>query len=160
MAKAKKLPSGNWIVQVYRNGVRKAFTDKDKFICQQKAAEWLANIPKAQYGKKLELTFQQAALAYNEERENILSPNTMKPYRAMAGEDHFPFSDMLCKDIEQEDVQRYINRLAKTKSPKTCRNEHGYISAVLHSQRPDFALSTKLPQRKYVCSIKRRQTSK
>lgn len=147
MAKLKKLPSGVWFIQVARSGERKSFTDPDKYICQQKAAEWLASIPKGQYGRKPELTFQQAALAYNEERENILSPNTMKPYHAMASEDYFPFSDKLCKDIDQEDIQRYINRLAKTRSPKTCRNEHGYISAVIHSQRPDFAISTKLPQK-------------
>lgn len=141
MAKAKKLPSGNWMVQVSRNGMRKAFTDSDKFIAQQKAMQWLASNPRSSDSN---LTFRQAAEKYNHERKNVLSPSTMAEYERMA-EKSLPFSDVKCSLITQSDVQEYINRLARTHSPKTCRNRHSYISSVLSTQRPDFSLKTKLP---------------
>lgn len=145
MAKAKKLPSGTWMVQVYRNGVRKAFTDPDKFIAQQKAAEWLASNPKE---NGHDLTFRQAAIRYNAERQGILSPSTLTDYECMAAEHYFPFSEARCSEITPEDVQLYISNLAKTRSPKTCRNRNGYIHAVLATQRPDLALKTKLPPKR------------
>lgn len=49
--------------------------------------------------------------------------------------------------VTQEDVQRAINIEAQTHSPKTVRNSHGLISAVLKVYRPSFALNTSLPKR-------------
>ena len=144
MAKAKKLPSGKWMVQVYRNGVRKAFTDKDKFICQQKAAEWLASNPVALSDDP---SFWQAAVTYNEGRRNILSPSTMIKYDEMARQNNFTLSELPVSKITQEDIQTCIDTIAKTHSPKTCRNAHGYISAVIRSVRPDFALNTRMPKK-------------
>ena len=144
MAKAKKLPSGKWMVQVYRNGVRKAFTDKDKFICQQKAAEWLASNPSSSDDDP---PFHQAAISYNDSRRHILSPATMKEYDRMAENHFFPFSEISVSAIEQSDIQKYIDDLAKRSSPKTCRNIHGYIAAVMHSIRPNLALNTRMPQK-------------
>ena len=50
-------------------------------------------------------------------------------------------------DIIQHMVQEAINREALTKSPKTVRNIHGVLSAVLKHDRPKFALNTVLPQK-------------
>ena len=144
MAKAKKLPSGKWMVQVYRNGVRKAFTGKDKFICQQKAVEWLASNPVAIDNDP---KFWQAAVAYNDSRRNVLSPATVREYDRMAQECFFPFSNISASRIEQIDIQKYIDKAAKSLSPKSCRNLHGYIASVMRSVRPDFALNTRMPQK-------------
>lgn len=52
----------------------------------------------------------------------------------------------LC-DLTQEDVQEAINIEAQIHSPKTVRNNHGLISAVVKQYRPDPALNTALPKK-------------
>ena len=49
--------------------------------------------------------------------------------------------------ITQEDVQKAINIEAQNHSPKTVRNSHGLISAVMRVYRPNFALNTALPKK-------------
>jgi integrase len=50
-------------------------------------------------------------------------------------------------DLTQEKVQRWVNSLAKDKSPKTVANVHGLLSAVLAEYRPSMVLRTRLPQK-------------
>lgn len=45
------------------------------------------------------------------------------------------------------DIQTEINRLAKELSPKTVRNRHGFISAVLSVYNPSLKINTTLPQK-------------
>ncbi len=52
----------------------------------------------------------------------------------------------LC-DITALDVQEEINRMSKEHSPKTVRNYHGFISAVLGVFYPNLKLTTTLPQK-------------
>ena len=55
--------------------------------------------------------------------------------------------DMRLDKITQEDVQQAINAEALTHSPKTVRNIHGILSAVMAAYRPDFVLRTVLPKK-------------
>ena len=50
-------------------------------------------------------------------------------------------------DITALDVQTEINHLTKEHSPKTVRNYHGFISAVLGAFYPSLKLTTTLPQK-------------
>lgn len=50
-------------------------------------------------------------------------------------------------DITALDIQSEINHLAKEHSPKTVRNYHGFISAVLGVFYPNLKLCTSLPQK-------------
>ena len=52
--------------------------------------------------------------------------------------------------ITQEDIQIAINLESVNHSPKTVRNSHGLLSAVLKQYRPDFALNTSLPKKQRV----------
>ena len=50
-------------------------------------------------------------------------------------------------DITQNDLNRLVNgRIEGGLSPKTIRNEHGFVTAVLREFRPDFKATTKLPR--------------
>ena len=72
---------------------------------------------------------------------------TIKGYKnieRMLKNNYEEFYNMKICDIEQEHVQRVISDLAKTKSPKTVRNYHGLISAVLGS---NLHLNTTMPQK-------------
>lgn len=83
MAKAKKLPSGNWRVQVFAgtdsNGKRimKSFTAETK-----KEAEFLAAQFTARHKEPVsEMTVGKAIDKYIESKSNILSPTTISGYK-------------------------------------------------------------------------------
>ena len=57
------------------------------------------------------------------------------------------FENIKIKDVTQEYIQEFINDKAKNKAPKTVRNVHGLISAVLSQYRPDMRLTTVLPKK-------------
>ncbi len=152
MATAKKLPSGAYRCLVYTgndaNGKRqyKSFTAPTK-----KEAEFLASqymIEKDQKKKqKSDNLFCNELEKYICNKEPVLSPSTIKGYKnieRMLKEHYSSFYMMKISDIEQEHVQEVISDLSKTKSPKTVRNYHGLISAVLGS---NLHLNTTMPQR-------------
>lgn len=83
-------------------------------------------------------------------KRNVLSPSTLGGYqkckRCLSDELK---NKKLC-DIEQIDVQMEINEYAKDHSPKSVKNLHGFISAVLKMFKPSLQLNTALPQAKAV----------
>lgn len=163
MATAKKLPSGSWRCQVFshtenkikpdgsiiKKNVYKSFTVSDptpkgKRKCEQLAAEWAARKESEPTGS---LSFGQAVEQYISSRENVLSPRSIMDYRSTQ-RNHIEYLEK--KDIykiTQADIQTQINLAAASVSPKTIRNIHGLISAVMRVYRPDFALNTALPKK-------------
>ena len=85
---------------------------------------------------------------YIEAKRNVLAESTLGGYqkckRCLSDE----FKALKLYDIDQIDVQREINNYAKDHSPKSVRNQHGFISAVLKMFRPSLNLNTTLPQKK------------
>lgn len=150
MASAKKLPSGNWRVNLYigldTNGKRKykSFTAATK-----KDAEFLA----AQYNKshidinRSEIPLSDAIERYIKSKENILSPSTVRGYYVVLNNYLPKLMAMKIRDITAEKVQEEFNAFAKEYSAKTCRNAHGLISAVLKIHRPEIVLNTTLPRK-------------
>ena len=149
MASAKKLPSGNWRVQLFigtdEHGKRKykSFTAETK-----KEAEFLA----AQYNQlhievnRSERTLREATERYIKSKENILSPSTVRGYYvALRNYVQRLFATKI-KDISPEVIQIAFNDFAKDYSAKTCRNAHGLITAVLKTERPDLHINTTLPR--------------
>ena len=168
MATAKKLPSGSWRCQVLshteeytkpdgtigKRKIRKSFTCDDptkrgKRICEQMAAEWAAS--KEQHSPVAEsLTFGEALEDYISSRENILSPCTIRDYRGTQRNYIQSLMGIKIDAITQEDIQKAINLEAVKLSPKTVRNIHGLVSAVLRVYRPSMALNTALPKKKRI----------
>lgn len=149
MAKARKLPSGSWRVQasVVVDGklIRKSFTDIDKKKAEAAAAQWKAN---ADGESAIEnITLRQAYDRYISSKENILSPGTIRIYRNTADAHLQSIMNMKISELKMESIQRAINIAAAEVSPKTVRNIHGLLSAVLRMFRPGFILTTTLPQK-------------
>lgn len=164
MPTAKKLPSGSWRCQVFshkeehiqpdgtirQKNVYKSFTvsdptNKGKRKCEAMAAEWA---DKKEMQSKGRMLLSDAVEAYITSRENVLSPRSIMDYRCTQ-RNHL--KDLMSKDIyqiTQADIQKQMNIEALTVSPKTCRNIHGLLSAVMRVYRPEFALNTALPKRK------------
>jgi len=93
------------------------------------------------------LTFHKAAESYIDMKRNVLSASTLRDYVRMPGRISDRFNNLRVDDVTQADIQMEINNLSKDKSPKTVRNIHGFISAVLRTYRPDMVIYTTLPQR-------------
>lgn len=149
MAKAKKLPSGNWRVQASKtvNGqkLRKSFTSSDRRQAELDAARWVNGIER-ENDKNL-ITLKQAVDRYISVKENVLSPATVRGYASI--------SRMALQDIMQAPIcsltldrlQMSVNIYAASHSPKSVRNCVGLLSAVFAMFRPDFRLSVTVPQK-------------
>ena len=97
--------------------------------------------------KHKSMTFKAAAEEYIESKRNVLSPSTIMGYGTIIRQIPESFMKKNIHDITAVDVQTEINGIAKKCSPKTVRNHHGFISAVLGVFCPNLKLTTTLPQR-------------
>lgn len=141
MAKAKKLPSGMWRVQASFNGERRSFTDYTAKGAQLQALEWQAGKKK---GKNPDnITVADALERYISGRENVLSPATIQGYRRMQRLYFKNINHVRVSRLTADDVQREVNDLAATLSPKTIRNIYGLLRAATEI---DFKIA--LPQKK------------
>lgn len=150
MAKAKKLPSGNYRAQVYdytdESGKRhyESFTAPTRKEAEYLAAQFALDKKSRCRSKK---TFGMALDDYITSREPVLSPRSIRNYRYIRNHEIQSIMTVMVADITQELIQKVINEDAAIHSPKTVRDHHGLISAVLKQERPDFALNTVLPQK-------------
>ena len=164
MATAKKLPSGSWRCLVFshyeyvtgkdgnvkKKRVYESFTCDDpspagKRRCEAMAAEY-ADKKEQSNLSSYKLTFREAVDAYIVERSQILSPASIRKYRSMQKEFSM-LDDYKIRDINKKIIQQYINSISGSLSPKTVRDRHGLITAVLKRYNPDIILNTTLPKK-------------
>lgn len=144
--KIEKLPSGK-----YR--VRKTYQKKtysvifDEKPTQKEAMKALTEEMENETIRTAHMTFKVAAEEYISIKENVLSPTTIREYKSTISRLSTKFTEINISDITALDVQKEINLLSKDKSPKTVRNYHGFISAVLGTFRPNLIINTTLPQK-------------
>ena len=157
MAKAKKLPSGQWRTLVYshtdpttKKRKYKSFTADTKWESESQAAEYRNKQKNSVVRSGLDLTVKQAMARYITSKEAVLSPATVREYTRSAENDLKMLHNIKLRDLTQEIIQTAITKEAKTKSPKTVRNIHGFLSAVLDMFYPEFKLDTTLPQKKKI----------
>ena len=114
---------------------------------QKEAMQAMAKELDKVQAKHKKLTFKDAAEEYIESKRNVLSPTTIKGYKSAMKTISEKFQDINIHDITALDIQTEINRLTKDRSPKTVRNYHGFISAVLGTFCPNLKICTTLPQK-------------
>ena len=144
--KIEKLPSGSYrIRKTYKGQTYTVIFDNKP--TQKEAMQAMAQELDKVQEKRTSMTFLDAADRYIESKRNVLSPSTIRGYKSCMGS----LSEKLMKqnvhDITALNVQSEINRLSKEHSPKTVRNYHGFISAVLGTFCPNLKLCTTLPQK-------------
>lgn len=150
---AKKLPSGSWRCRVYSHTdqtgkkIYKSFTCDDtsprgKKKCEQMAIVWGMD-KQAHFD---DITLREAYRLYIDSREHLLSPSTVKEYRRQTNKAFPELMDLRLSELTQQRIQRAVNAASISRSPKTVRNMHGFLSAVLGAYRPDLALRTDLPK--------------
>lgn len=151
----QQLPSGSYRAQAYlgkdENGkvIRTSFTHDDydtvlRWALDQKREHQRENDARSTPGN---MTFGEAVDRYIESKSAVLSPSTIREYKrirrtALQGLMMIPLGR-----LTQNDVQVAINHEAAKCAPKTVRNRHGLITAVLAVYLPSFKLSTTLPKK-------------
>lgn len=144
--KIEKLPSGSYRIRKMYKGKTYAVVFEKK-PTQKEAMQAMAKELDRIQEKHKSLTFLSAAEEYIESKRNVLSPSTIRGYAGIMRQLPEKFLSENIHDITSIDVQAEINRIAKNHSPKTVRNHHGFISAVLGVFNPNLKLTTTLPQK-------------
>ena len=149
MAKATKLPSGNWRVQasktVNNKKIKKSFTAESKKEAEYLAAEWQIEIEEENSIENI--TLSQAYDKYIEMKDAVLSPSTIRGYKALKRNTFTEIMELPILKITSSMVQIEINKLAVDSSPKYIRNAYGLLNAVLKVFRPDLTPNITLPQK-------------
>ena len=146
--KIEKLPSGSFRIRKMYKG--KMYTVVTDFKPTQKEAMKLMaeELDKVQSSKSVHMNFDTAANKYIDVKSNVLSPSSVNGYKSILRNLSVKFKEKLITDITPVDIQKEINDYSVDRSPKTVRNAHGFITAVLGMFRPELNISTTLPQRR------------
>ena len=143
--KATKLPSGNWRIQIQIDGKRMSVTGITKTEAQNKAKQLYAGF---KFEKRSPFTVGKAIDKYIEAKENVLSPSTVRSYKAIRKNRLQSLMDINLSDLTSLDIQKAIGEeQASGKSPKTIKNAYGLLSAMLKEFKPNFVTNPKLPQK-------------
>ena len=162
MATAKKLPSGSWRVQVYagkdaagKNQYR-SVTRPTKQEAEYEALQWQMHYKEISRDSSA-MTLAEAMDKYIKSKDGILSPSTLRGYDIIRREHLKGLMDQrlnrltpaLIQEAINQEAKPYIDKHGKTKtpSPKSVRNVHGLLSAVLGEYCPGLRLNTTLPQK-------------
>lgn len=144
--KIEKLPSGSYRIRKMYKG--KTYTVIfDKKPTQKEALKAIAEELDKVHERHTSMTFSDAADSYIESKRNVLSPATIRGYQSSIKSISDKFKNKNIHDINAISVQTEINILAVNHSPKTVRNYHGFISAVLGTFCPNLKVCTTLPQK-------------
>lgn len=140
----RKLPSGSWNVRVQIEGKSYSITKPTEKECIAEATAIKAGIKDARHGPRYR-KLTKAMDDYIEARENVLSPSTIRGYRAIQ---NTRFNLYLTRDIfkmSQEQWQRAVNQEAKLCSAKTLKNAWGFVSSVIE-ETTGRRYTVRLPQ--------------
>jgi len=163
MATAKKLPSGSWRVQVYAGKDAagrpqyRSFTFPTKREAEYEAMTWQMHYKEVSRDTTA-MTLAEAMDKYIASKDGILSPSTIRGYDIIRRDHLKGLLDVRLNRLTPALIQETINQEAKpytdqhdktrTPSPKSVRNIHGLLSAVLAEYCPGLRLNTTLPQKK------------
>lgn len=152
MATAKKLPSGSWRIRVYDytdgNGKKHyaSFTGKTKKDTEYMAAQY--SVSRNRHTEdSIDLTLEEAMIKYCELKSNVLSPTTLREYQGLRNTAYDSIKRTKLKKIDSFAIQKWVNEYSKTHAPKTVRNAHGFLSAVLYTFLDNVSINTTLPSK-------------
>lgn len=116
----RQLPSGKWFVQLRLNGKSISITEQSELACKLKATQIKTDYLNGISTQTNNLTLSQMIDRYIEANSNILSPSTVRGYRAMQRSYiqnvmHKPYSSI-------KEWQSIINDMTTNLSPKTIKN--------------------------------------
>ena len=149
MASARKLPSGNYRVNLFigmENGKRKykSFTAPTKKQAELLAAQY--NIDRKEK-PKCEMTVLEAAERFISDHSNVLAPSTLRGYQNIKKNNMAKISQTKLCNLTQEQVQAWVNSLSKDHSPKTVDNIYAFLSSIMYEFMEDTKFNITLPRK-------------
>lgn len=150
MAKAKKLPSGNWRVLLYDgknpDGTRhyESFTAETALDAELEAMSYKKNKKRRISGN---ITVGEALDSYIASKDKVLSPSTVREYKRSRNNDMQNLIQIPLRKLTQNMIQTEINKESMTHSPKSVRNMYFLLTAALNTYLPDFKPIIQLPQK-------------
>lgn len=147
MAKAKKLPSGNWNVRIVWTDQSKkrheeSFTSPIREEAIIAANQFKANLKRIE---RNDLTVAEALEGYISAKSNVLSPSTIRSYK-LAQNHLTPIHKVRLQKINTDIVQTYINTISTQYSAKYVKNVYGLLTASLKHFNADIRLRITLPK--------------
>ncbi len=130
LPKIEKLPSGSYRAQIQIDGKRHSITGATPKEVEREIAALKLQL-KAAPQKSAELTLSKAIDRYVEERENVLSPATIRGYRTIQRNRFRTLMNRPVKDLTQNVCQTAVNNEAKKCSSKTLSNAWGLLGSVI-----------------------------
>lgn len=164
MAKATKLPSGNYRCRAsYTDAtgktIRKSFTAKTAKEAEKAAEKFL--LLREIESKPENKTLKQAAEDYVESRTSVLSPSTINGYKKIINGCMPELFEKRLGYITKQMLQKEINEYAKDRSPQTVLNVFTFISGVLKDNDVNICDNIVLPKRqKHEISIPTKEEMK
>lgn len=144
--KIEKLPSGSYrIRKMYKGKTYSVVTDYKP--TQKEALQLLSDEMSKNISSAPRMSFKESANKYIAVKENVLSPSTVNGYKSILRNLSSEFCEMNINSITAVEIQKEINDYSAAHSPKSTRNAHGFISAVLSMFLPGLNISTTLPQK-------------
>lgn len=129
----RKLPSGNWFIQLSVNGKRISVTEPTEKACIARAMaikeELLEPVDRSQ-----KPTLSVAIDRYIESRQNVLSPATIVGYRVIQRNRFKVAMSRPINAYDENGWQRLVNAEAKTISAKTLQNSWHFVASVIYEE--------------------------
>lgn len=141
--KATQLPSGAWNVRVMVDGKSVSITKPTEK--EAIAAAMQIKARKEDGRKHTPKTVSQAIDDYIADRQNVLSPSTVRGYRMIQRNRFKPYMTKRIGEITAEQWQRAVNSEARLCSAKTLRNAWLFLSSVI-TNTTGQKVSVRLPQ--------------
>lgn len=147
----KKLPSGNWFIRLRLGGESYSFTYPTAKQCRDAArtckSDYLAGrsiqAQKPEKAQEKAPTLGEVVDAYIEKHEAVLSPSTVRGYKADRKNRFTAYMDKL---IDKIDYQQLINdEVKKGLSPKSIKNAWALVSRALKVEKK-MGVDVMLPQ--------------
>lgn len=143
--KARRLPSGSWFVRVRVDGQDISITRPTEKEALAEAMAVKAGIRQDARTPGRDKTVSRAIDEYIADRQNILSPSTIRGYRIIQ---HNRFQAVMQKrigSISPQQWQSVVNAEARIYSAKTVKNSWGFLASVIKDATGQD-VSVRLPQ--------------
>lgn len=144
--RAKKVINGKTVVRSFTvspnayPGTKREREQKAKLQAELLAREWMLSKKAAKYGK----TVGDAMKSYIEDRYNMLKDTTIRGYNYEM-KSLSCIADMYIEDVDKQVIQRLINDLMLTLSPKSIRNKINFLLSALDYAGSEMKYKVKLP---------------
>ena len=142
--KAVQLPSGSWRCVLMVDGERISITKPTKREAEREAAALKSG---AKLAARSPLTVGEAIDAYIAAKDAVLSPTTIRGYRQIRKNAFPALMDVPAESVAVSALQKAVNVMARTASPKSVRNAVGLFTAAMGAVFPDKVYRVTLPQK-------------